>query len=71
MIPTWPSTGRATPRPSRQSPRRSSSGSWPQVRSEAQACALLAEEIARDHGLDEQAVELCKAAALERFEAER
>jgi len=39
--------------------------------SEAQACALLAEEIARDHGLDEQAVELCKAAALERFEAER
>ena len=28
------------------------------------------EEIARDHGLDEQAIELCKAAALERFEAE-
>lgn len=35
--------------------------------SEAQACAMLAEEIAA--GLDEHTVELCKAAALERYEA--
>ena len=35
--------------------------------SEAQACAMLAEEIAADNGLDET-VELAKAAALERFE---
>ena len=32
--------------------------------SEAQAAAMLAEEIAADHGLDEQAVEFAKAAAL-------
>jgi hypothetical protein len=37
---------------------------------EAQACAMLAEEIAVEHGLDEQTVELAKAAALERFELE-
>jgi hypothetical protein len=37
---------------------------------EAQACAMLVEQIAAEHGLDEQAVELAKAAALERFEAE-
>jgi hypothetical protein len=36
----------------------------------AQACALLAEQIAVDNGLDEKDVELAKAAALERFEAE-
>jgi hypothetical protein len=37
---------------------------------EAQACALLAEQIAAEHGVDEQTVELAKAAAFERFEAE-
>ena len=40
------------------------------VEGAAQACALLAEQIAADNGLDENDVELAKAAALERFEAE-
>jgi hypothetical protein len=37
---------------------------------EARACAELAEQIAAEHDLDQQTVELAKAAALERFEAE-
>jgi hypothetical protein len=37
---------------------------------EAQACAMLAEQLAAENGLDERTVELAKAAALERFEAE-
>ena len=36
----------------------------------AQACALLAEEIAADNGFDDATVELAKVAALERFELE-
>jgi hypothetical protein len=38
--------------------------------SEAQAARMLAEELAANFGLDAAAVELAKAAALERFEHE-